>query len=85
MARVLSPDRTCVQVDGLSGRRYTAKDGVFRMSDHDAAALVKAGGIAPGLSGVTAAGLGYRCPDCTHGSFFRRCGKCGADCVKEGA
>jgi hypothetical protein len=85
MARVLSPDRTCVQVTGLSGRTYTAKDGVFHMHDRDAAALVKAGGIAPGLSGTTRAGLGYRCPSCNHGSYFKRCGKCGADTVKEGA
>lgn len=81
--RVLSPDRTCVQVDGLSGRRYTARDGVLHMTPRDAAALVKAGGINPGLSGVTSARLGYRCPKCAHGSFFKRCGKCGADCEKE--
>lgn len=82
--RVLSPDRTCVQVDGLSGRRYAARDGVLHMSPRDAAALVKAGGVNPGLSGVTGRSLGYRCPSCAHGSFFKRCGKCGADCEKEG-
>lgn len=85
MTRVLSPDRTCVQIDGLTGRRYTAKDGVLNMHPTDAKALVKAGGIVSPLSGVTSARLGYRCPNCSHGSFFVRCGKCGADTVKEGA
>lgn len=81
--KVLSPDRTCVQVDGLSGRRYTARDGVLEMSVRDGRALVAAGGILPSLSGASRTGLGYRCPACGHGSFFKRCGKCGADCAKE--
>lgn len=81
--RVLSPDRTCVQVDGLSGRRYTARDGVLHMSERDGAALIAAGGIRPGLTGQTRAALGYRCPVCGHGSFFKRCGKCGAGCARE--
>lgn len=81
--RVLSPDRTCVQVDGLSGARYTARDGVLQMSERDGAALIAAGGIRPGLTGQTRAGLGYRCTGCGHGSFFKRCGKCGAECAKE--
>lgn len=83
--RMLSPDRTCVQVDAPSGRRYTARDGVLRMTPSDAKALAGAGGIVPSLSGTTRAGLGYRCPDCNHGSYFKRCGKCGADGIKEGA
>jgi hypothetical protein len=86
MVRVLSPDRPCKQVTGLSGRTYVAKDGVFQMGARDAAALVKAGGINPSLSGVTRSGLGYRCsnPECGHGSYFKRCGKCGAEARREG-
>lgn len=83
MARVYTPDRTCVQVTGLTGRTYTAKGGAFDMHPRDAAALLKQGGIAPSLSGTTSARLGYRCPDCNHGSYFTRCGKCGAVTVKE--
>ena len=85
MVRVLSPDRTCVQVDGITGRRYKARDGVLNMAPADAAALVEVGGITPSMSGVTSARMGYRCPVCSHGSYFSRCGKCGADTVKEGS
>lgn len=80
LVRVAAPDGRVREVDGLSGRRYKSRDGMYEMTPRDAAALRKIGGFAPNLGGVTHGG--YRCPACCHGSFFRRC-KCGAECVKE--
>lgn len=81
--RVAAPDRPCVQVDGLSGRRYTASGGHFEMSDRDGRALVAAGGFVPSLAGPTRAAVGFRCGACGFGAFTRRCGRCGADCERE--
>ena len=72
------------EVDAPSGRRYKRdKGGLFDMSESDAQAMAKGGGFWPSLAGTTRRGLGYRCPVCGHGSYFRRC-KCGADCDREG-
>lgn len=83
--KVAAPDAGCKQVDGLTGRRYTARDGIYDMHPRDARALIAEGGFAPSLSGVTARGLGWRCPACRFGSFFRTCSRCGETCVKEAA
>ncbi|MGH3376334.1 MAG: hypothetical protein ACRDP6_16495 [Actinoallomurus sp.] len=82
--KVVAPARAVAEVDGLSGRRYKARDGIYDMSKRDAKALVKAGGFLPSLSGTTARATGWRCPACTFGSFFRRCSRCGGDCEREG-
>lgn len=72
------------EVDAPSGRRYRRDGGgMFDMAPADARALVKGGGFFPSLAGTTRSDLGYRCPECGHGSYFKRC-KCGATCVKEG-
>lgn len=82
--KVVAPAKGCKQVDGLTGRRYTARDGVYDMHPRDARALIAEGGFAPSLTGATARSLGRRCRDCGFGSFFRRCGRCGGICEKEG-
>lgn len=82
--KVVSPAKACREVDGVTGRRYKARDGVYDMHPRDARALVKAGGFLPSLSGTTASGLGWRCPACSFGSFFRRCSRCGGTCEREG-
>lgn len=81
--KVVAPAKGCRQVDGLSGRRYEARDGIYEMSARDGKALVRAGGFLPSLAGATSRAAGYRCPVCEFGSFFRRCSRCGGDCEKE--
>jgi hypothetical protein len=69
----------------INGREYrTDGHGFFHMPDKDAERHLVASGyghswqVAPPVSPR----LGYRCPECGHGSYFRTC-KCGADCVPE--
>lgn len=81
--KVAAPDRGCVEVDGLSGRRYRARDGIYNMTVRDGRALIVAGGFAPSVAGHTRSAIGYRCTACGFGSFFRTCSRCGATCVKE--
>lgn len=81
--KVAAPDRGCLEVDGLTGHRYRATDGIYQMGDRDGHALVQAGGFLPSLAGHTRSTIGYRCPGCGFGSFFRTCSRCGATCVKE--
>jgi hypothetical protein len=81
--KVVAPAKAAVQVDGLSGRRYKARDGIYEMSERDGQALVKAGGFLPSLTGATSRRAGYRCAACSFGSFFRRCSRCGDECERE--
>jgi hypothetical protein len=60
------------------------RGGVFEMSDSDAKLAVRAGGAIASLAGVTRTRLGWRCPSCGFGSFLRICGRCGAECQREG-
>ncbi|WP_214103231.1 hypothetical protein [Acrocarpospora catenulata] len=80
--KVVAPARACVEVDGLSGRRYRARDGIYEMSPRDGKAFVAAGGFVPSLSGATSRATGYRC-SCGFGSFFTTCSRCGGTCTKE--
>lgn len=80
--KVGAEDRRQVETD-IGGVRYRARDGYFDMPEHHARAHLVAGNLPlPNLAGAAARSTGYRCPDCGHGSFFKRC-KCGAECVKE--
>lgn len=81
--KVVAPAKAAVQVDGLSGRRYVARDGIYDMSTRDGKALVKAGGFLPSLTGPASSSTGYRCPTCSFGSFFRTCSRCGGNCERE--
>lgn len=82
--QVMTPDRHCVQVDGLTGRRYdTDRRGRLDMAPRDAKALLADGGFLPSLAGVTARSTGYRCDDCGFGALFTTCGRCGGTCSKE--
>jgi hypothetical protein len=80
--KVAAPAKGCLEVDGLSGRRYRAADGMYEMSARDGKALVQAGGFLPSLAGHTKKSIGYRCT-CGFGSFFRTCSRCGTACTKE--
>ncbi|MEU0516638.1 hypothetical protein [Streptosporangium sp. NPDC006007] len=81
--RVVAPARAVAEVDGLSGRRYRAQDGIYEMSDRDGRALVALGGSVPSLAGATSRRAGYRCAACGFGSFFTTCSRCGGTCIKE--
>lgn len=81
--KVAAPDRACLEVDGLSGRRHRARDGFYQMDARDGRALVAAGGFLPSLAGHTHSTIGFRCPGCGFGSFFRTCSRCGGDCRRE--
>jgi hypothetical protein len=81
--RVVSPQKNVVEIDGVTGRRYRATDGIYDMHPRDAKAAVKYGASWPSLSGATRRGIGYRCVDCGFGSFFARCSRCGGVAVKE--
>lgn len=76
-----APDGRVREVDAPSGRRYTSRDGLFQVSEGDAAALKGAGWFRPNLGGRTSGG--FRCPACGFASFFRCCSRCGGDCDKE--
>ncbi|RCG19112.1 hypothetical protein DQ384_38190 [Sphaerisporangium album] len=81
--RVVAPAAACVQVDGLSGRRYTARDGIYETSERDGRALLAAGGFLPSLSGATSRSTGYRCQACGFGAFIKTCSRCGGLCERE--
>lgn len=81
--KVVSPDKSIVEIDGPSGQRYRAADGIYEMNARDARAAVKYGGSWPSLSGVTRRGIGYRCTECGFGSFFAKCSRCGGLAVRE--
>lgn len=75
--RVAAEDKRCVEVDGVSGRRYRAKDGFFEVSERDGKAIVKSGGFVPGMTGAYDAKRGFDCAKCGFGSWFRTCSRCG--------
>ena len=85
----------CHQIDSpLSGTRYYARGsrafegsvrgGVFEMSDADAQLAVRMGGAIASLAGTARRSTGYRCGECGFGSFLPTCGRCGAECQREG-
>src|SRR5207302_7756453 len=82
--KVAAPDKGCLEVDGVTGRRYRARDGIYNMTVRDGRALVAAGGFAPSLAGHTHSTIGYRCTACEFGSYFRICSQCGGHCEREG-
>lgn len=78
--KVCAPDGAARQVE-VNGRRYRSADGVYTMRPDDARMLRAAGGFVPNLAAGTVRG-GYRCK-CGFGSHFKKCGRCGRECVKE--
>lgn len=81
--KVVAPAKAVAEVDGLSGRRYKARDGIYDMAPRDARALVQAGGFVPSLAGITSPAAGYRC-ECGFGSYFTICSRCGGTTKREG-
>lgn len=83
MARVGSPDSLCVEIDGLSGRRYDFRKGIAEVSDRDAKAIAKAGGFVLPIAGMGRRASGYRCQSCGFGTWFKTCSRCGGSAVRE--
>lgn len=85
--RMCMPDSACrgITVQGAQSGRQTRYQGqiVDVGNLRHQRALLAEGAFPASLSGVAHNGAGYRCGDCGHGSWFRRCGRCGADCEKE--
>ena len=83
----------CQQIDvggvrhyarGASAFEGTVRGGVFEMGDAAARLAVKAGGAIASLAGTTRRSVGWRCGKCGFGSFLPTCGRCGAECQREG-
>lgn len=74
-----SPDFRAVEVRGVTGKLYRARDGgMYDMHPADAAALVHEGGFAVGIGGSSATSKGgFICPN-GHRNFIRTCGRCGS-------
>lgn len=71
---------------GMNGRPAQYRQGgIFRdLSDAEARAVVAAGGYIVPPGGPARTGAGYRCGRCRHGSYFKRCGRCGnEECERE--
>jgi hypothetical protein len=94
MTRVIVAEG-CQQLDSpLTGTRYYAKGarafegsvrgGVFDLHPADAAMAVRMGGAIASEAGTARRALGWRCPACDFGSYLRMCGRCGAECEREG-
>ncbi len=81
--KVVSPQKSVIEIDGVTGRRYRARDGIYDMSPADARAAVRYGGFWPSLSGATRRGIGYRCTECGFGSYFATCSRCGGVAIRE--
>lgn len=72
----------CTAPSGITYKRD--KGGIFHMLPKDAEVMAKGGGFYPSLAGSTRRGIGFRCTQCGHGSYFTSCGKCGGTCEREG-
>jgi hypothetical protein len=94
MPRVILADG-CQQIDSpVTGTRYYARGGmafegrvrggVFEMGETDARLAVLAGGAIASLAGTARRSTGWRCGACGFGSYLRTCGRCGAECQREG-
>lgn len=81
--KVATPAKQCVEIDGVSGRRYNFRNGIADVPARDAKAIVKFGGFIPSMAGTTRAGLGFRCSSCGFGSFFKTCSRCGGEAERE--
>jgi hypothetical protein len=83
MARLLSPDDKCVQVDVPLGRgaRYSGK--AIEVTDvAHVRALRAAGYTVADTAGVSPRGSGFECGSCGFQSYFKACSRCGGTCER---
>ena len=89
--KFIAPDNGVKQVS-IEGARTGIQETISRDkkgffvagSSRQAAALRAEGFIEASLNGVAAANSGYLCVECGFGSWFKKCGRCGAECKKAG-
>lgn len=83
MAKLCVPQSLCAGVD-VGGRRFRAdRKGQIDVPDHLVRALKRNGELfEPNLAGPKTEG--YRCVDCGFHAVFRKCGRCGGVCVRQG-
>jgi len=81
--KVVPQASNCKEIE-VGGRVYRAdRGGLIDMPESAARYTVALeGGQWPSLSGVTRAGIGFRCT-CGFGSFFSACSRCGGTAVRE--
>jgi hypothetical protein len=89
MTRVIIAEG-CREVDFGGVRHYARggqkgyqQGGSFDMSPAAARQAVKIGGAIASEAGTTSRSVGWRCPECSFGSFVRACSRCGSECVRE--
>lgn len=81
--KVKSENINCVATT-VDGSSYVSDNGFFHMSDRDGKNYLKATGQEFPSGGVTAKkSIGFRCTKCKFGSFFKKCSRCGSECVSE--
>jgi hypothetical protein len=80
MARLLSPDDACVEVDVPFGRSARYSGRTIDVTDPTHVwALRQAGYTVAGTASAARSG-GYHCDECGFKGFFTTCGRCGASC-----
>lgn len=80
--------RVCVPQGAVAGmdhdgRRYMARNGVMIVPDDVGRHLIKFDECFPAAEMPRAGGaVGFVCTSCGFHAFFRKCGRCGGDCVR---
>lgn len=82
--KVATPASKCVEIDGVTGRRYDFRKGIQDVHPRDAKAIVAFGGFIPSMAGTTREDIGFRCGSCGFGCYFSTCSRCGSPAVREG-
>jgi hypothetical protein len=79
-------NHACKSVD-VEGKRYQADHkGHIKVDDNRHARLIRQSDQARSSSPMSTPphADGWDCPSCGFGSWFRICGRCGAECVRSG-
>lgn len=83
MARMLSPDDKCVEVDVPVGRGRRYRGQAIEVTDLDhARALRKAGYTLADTAGAPIRADGFVCSGCGFKAYFRTCSRCGGACER---
>jgi hypothetical protein len=79
MARMASPDGSCIGIDVQTERGSRRYDGrVFEVSDPRHIRMLRAEGAFLANAGGTPRASGFPCACCGFVAYFKTCGRCGA-------